>query len=845
VLDVAAVAFAVLETIPEAAKARLADALSASEFNGAARWIAAVVGLHDLGKAVPGFQAKWPEGRRRAEAAGFDFPTGAPDRHDAATLPLLREALKGRGIDRRTAGLLASAVAAHHGFPIPATESEPFIPSNSGYSEAWLSAHRFVSESVFKAVNVQEIPIVESTSGLTWEWLAGLCAFSDWIGSSELYFPHGRDFLSPPDTFSDSLVLARKALTAIGWSRPPIQSAGTASDPIALALPDGAVPRPLQSAVSHLLKGVSAPFLLVIEAPMGEGKTEAAFIADAHLAEGTHSRGVYFAMPTQATSNALFGRLAAYLERRGAGHIETIQLVHSGSNSHDAQLRLHEIGYGPVDSSVQTSIWFGGARKGLLAPNAVGTIDQALVGVLNAKHAFVRLFGLSDRVVVLDEVHAYDDYTGSLLERLVAWLAGLGCSVVVMSATLPVSKREGLLRAFGSKHPVPDIPYPRAVLVSNGSITDCCFEPARHQSVQVSVAPELTSDIATLAKSLADRGGCVLVVANTVDRSQAIFSALREMGAAKAVLFHARFPMSQRLKIERQILDRFGPNGARRDGAIVVATQVVEQSLDVDFDVLISDLAPVDLLLQRVGRLHRHARRRPAAHEMPVLYVAGLGNEGIPPRGPRAVYDAWPTFRTAALLRQLSTIQLPQDIDRLVQSVYEHGEIPVEGELAVAIDAANSEYRNLIEKQRHLAKLSALGDPNDWTGTPMSIPIDDEDAILAGGAGGTRLGEASITVIPVFDLGLRWSVAFDSDTSWDKQEDIPDKTAKMLAEHILRISNKAAIRLARSMEAPRGWKAKRALAWIYPLVLNADGLARDEYVEVRLDPILGLVYARQ
>lgn len=845
VLDVAAVAFAVLENLPSAAKVDTTKALGMEQFDQAARCIAALVGLHDLGKAVPGFQAKWPEGRKKDEGAGFDFPVGAPDRHDAATLPLLRHALMARGTDRKTAGLLASAVAAHHGFPVPATEWTHFSPENAGYSEAWLTAHRYVADSVFAAVGFSVVPKITASQGLTWEWLAGLCAFCDWIGSSDYYFPHGRSLGRPEEVFASSVVLAREALGAIGWGRAQHNPVVEQFAPISLALSPGIPPRPLQSAVGELLETATTPFLLVIEAPMGEGKTEAAFIADAHVARSSRSRGTYFAMPTQATSNALFARLAAYLERRGAGSIETIQLVHGGANVEDAQLRLHEIGYGAADAAVQTSVWFGGARKGLLAPNAVGTIDQALVGVLNAKHAFVRLFGLSDRVVVLDEVHAYDDYTGSLLERLVAWLAGLRCSVVVMSATLPLDKRNGLLKAFGAQLEPPSLPYPRATLVTQGAIRARAFDAARKQVVGVLPAPERPDDIACLAASLAARGGCVLVVANTVERSQTIYRALLEGGARDLILFHARFPMKQRLAIEKLILDRFGPQGTQRNGAIVVATQVIEQSLDVDFDVLVSDLSPVDLLLQRVGRLHRHGRSRPPAHAHPVLHVAGLGEEGIPPKEPRVVYDAWPTLRTAAWLRATAVLNLPDDIDRLVQSVYGEDEAPATGQLASAIDTASDEYRALVEKQKTLAHQSALGIPEDWTGAPMSRPVDDEDAIVAGGAGGTRLGEDSITVVPVFDLGSVWAADREGSLAWSKSGALPDSAARVLGQLFLRVSNKAVIALVKSCPVPEGWHAKRSLVGAWPLILTADGCLRGKYMEIRLDQTLGLVYVRQ
>jgi CRISPR-associated endonuclease/helicase Cas3 len=848
-LDVAAVCSEIVARLPEKARYALCESLSLAPESGM-KWIAALVGLHDLGKACPGFQSKWEAGRERVTAAGFRFPVGAPDRHDAATLALLPGLLRRRNpqVDRATVMLLSDAVAAHHGYRVPHSEALSFSSVDAPAPAEWSRAHEYLVDLVLEVLQPAGIPnVAPAQRPLVWQELAGLCSFCDWVGSSEAFFPHDRPREGMRVWFERSRELARSALARIGWTDPSVSSFAPPSDqsPLSLALPPGTVPRPLQSAVVDLSAGADGPALVLIEAPMGEGKTEAAFAAYAALAGPADHRGVYVAMPTQATSNAIFGRVAIFLGRMSRRPRETLQLVHGGARLEDTELRLREIGFGPEDSSVNASAWFAGSRKGLLAPNAVGTIDQALVAVLNARHAFVRMFGLAGRFVILDEVHAYDDYTGGLLERLVGWLSRLGCSVVVMSATLPAAKRQALVRAWRADATLPELDYPRACVVRRAGVKGQSFAAARNQRVQIMSAPDEVDLIARqAARSVAD-GGCALVVANSVRRAQQIYEALRPHTGIERLLFHARYPFEDRLARERAVVDRFGPDGIGRDRVVVVATQVVEQSLDVDFDVLFSDLAPIDLLLQRVGRLHRHTRTHPAPHEVPVLYVVGLGAEGVPPLDPRRVYDDWPVLRTAAILRGRRWLELPADIDRLVQQVY--GSDPLgseDADLAGALRDAGKAHAQMKARQAELASQAALPMPDEWVGWTAARPVDDADAELAGQAGGTRLGEPSTQVVPIFDLGERWSVDAAGESSWSKRDPIPAEVRRRLAMRHLRLARHVATDVSSEQGAPRGWSASPLTAPFVPLVLDAEGVALGQRVRLRLDQDLGLTVER-
>lgn len=812
----------------------------------AVRWFAALVGCHDIGKATPGFQAKWAEGRIRVECAGFDFPVGAPDRHDAATACFLKRQLRTRGLGNSGAKILTEAVAAHHGFAVPSTEEAAHGRLRLG--DRWQHAHRDLFDEVLRAVGVSGTPRVIDDSGARadlFHWIAGLCSAADWIGSSERFFPHDRPRTGSGEWFRESLELAKDAVRECGLEAPGGGGPTSIDGCMRAALPPEALPRPLQTTVATALAQISdeKPVLMVIEAPMGEGKTEAAFAADAWFRRSGEMRGIYVAMPTQATSNALYGRLAAYVGRLGLAGRSEVQLAHGAAGQGQARLRLREIGFDDAKSTVGASDWLAGAKRTMLAPNAVGTVDQSLVSVLNAKHHFVRYFGLADRTIVLDEIHAYDTYTTGLIERLVTWLLASGSNVIVMSATLPEARRNRILRLAAGTEPPELPPYPRVTFAVDGRIRSLAF-PAR-QAAEVSLEPFGVDaiDVAVHACGLAAKGACVLVVVNKVSRAQEIYEAVAAR-TERSSLFHARFPIEQRLEIETSVLRRFGVHGTGREGWVLVATQVAEQSLDVDFDVLITDIAPIDLLLQRIGRMHRHSRSRPAGFGEPTVYVCGLSNrveELPPPVLTRSVYDRLTVLRTAFWLHDRRKLSLPDDIDRGVQWVY--GESPIAGVVDAVSSAHASARQELVateQWQREIAERAVLSMPAEWIGPPQAAPLDDDAATDGLARFGTRLGESSVKCIPIYRLPDGWSVLGDR-ADWQAGQSIPPEVAKRLVNRYIRVSHRALVAHLARQSPPSGWDGHSGLPGTCPLILDASGEANVAPLSVRLDSRLGLV----
>ncbi|MGH9894561.1 MAG: CRISPR-associated helicase Cas3', partial [bacterium] len=395
----------------------------------------------------------------------------------------------------------------------------------------------------------------------------------------------------------------------------------------------------------------------------------------------------------------MFKRTLKFLHSQRTDRKLDLQLLHGAKLLSDTfqNLRLSGIHDPATGGDVRAGEWFTNKKRALLSEYGVGTVDQALLPILPVRHNFVRLWGLANRVVVFDEIHAYDAYTGTLLVHLLRWLLALGSSVILLSATLPPSIRRKLAGVINANFPEQEVEYPRLSVFRPGAVEQKHFEadPARRRTLGLQAIPtELPSMRSTIEDHLAS-GGMGLALVNTVQRAQDLYRLFPEgkpleregqrvgkrlADGTEVFLFHARFPADRRQKREDQVLEIFGEGGNRSGRKILIATQVAEQSLDLDFDLMATDLAPIDLVLQRAGRLWRHARKSRPVSE-PILLVAGLvGDEPSSFGKPLwwgAVYREDVLLRTWSLLRARQNLTLPDEIDTLVQAVYEeHVDVP-------------------------------------------------------------------------------------------------------------------------------------------------------------------------
>lgn len=853
-LDVAAVAERMLAHEPPSTMDWAAQALGL-EREHTARWVACLVGLHDFGKAIPGFQDKWLEGRQADEALGLAFPDralGVTD-HACASAALLWEHLPGQGIGHLLwIRHVLQAISAHHGYNFNQSEFNRAKPAFE--PPAWGEARRQIFTAYWAVLAPQGVPQIEALSQPAVQWLAGLTSVADWIGSNPEWFPLGERHALLAEHHADACVRADQALRQIGWRpfEPLLATPATADHLIAqIVQRPELTARPLQAKADRLLDGVQGPALLLVEAPMGEGKTELAFLAHLRLQAANQHRGLYVALPTQATGNALFNRALTFLHSFSGDTALDVQLVHGGAGLNEQVLALRGI-YGAEGESVSSSAWFSQRRRPLLSPYGVGTVDQALFATLNVKHHFVRLWGLSNRVVVLDEVHAYDTYTSGLIEALLRWLKAMGSSVVLMSATLPAPRRDALLRAWGvAPESAPELSYPRLLLADARGVDGGTCDSRPLPPIQLQAVGETTESLAAKACELVEQGGCGALIVNTVDRAQGLYLKLKaELGAeVPLLLFHARFPANQRSEQEQAVLARFGQGGARPAKALLIATQVAEQSLDIDFDFMLTDLAPVDLILQRAGRLHRHKPERPEAHRQATLYVAGLAPEALPDLKSTAweyVYEPYILGRTWALLSREQALHLPQDIDRLVQAVYDSEDLPADlAEVdrnfidveAFGVHLSNKKTKGMMA--RNVAIDPEAEPQNAYTQKNRGYEEGEEGLGLPNY---TRLGDDSVTLIPVHQVPGGWSLTQNGE-AFDPDQLLSNALAKQLHARQLKTSRAALVKHAQALESRRSFSEHPLLRHLKPLVL-IDGCLQVGRLTVRLDDELGLVYQR-
>ena len=856
--------------------------------DSAGGWCAFIAGLHDLGKASPAFQLQVDrvraEVRERLRSLGLPADSNYRSQRTphgtitSATLPDILEA--GFGLNRFTAQRIGVVVGGHHGiFP---TSSEVLNVGVAARGRAKWDAHRrALAEELAHVLGLSRATQPDRIDNATAMVLAGFVSVADWVGSDVSNFPHR----IPGDVLTyagDSREGAKTALTKLGWLAKPGPSDVRSFAELFPCIP---VPNNLQRSVESVATSVPGPGMVIIEAPMGEGKTEAAiFLAD-YWAAASGQEGYYFALPTQATSDQMFGRVRDFLQNRYEGERTQFQLLHGHAalSSEFEALRYNgDLLSGPeypgVDNdgdelAVVASQWFTHRKRGLLAPFGVGTIDQALLGALQTRHVFVRLFGLAHKTIIVDEVHAYDVYMTTLLERLLEWLAALGSSVVLLSATLPKIRRERLMAAYllglGREPEVPtQARYPRISLVSRET------EP-QSRTVKVSARGQKAVVLEWIDGSLPDadsagfplgellystlaRGGCAAVVCNTVRRSQELYRALKpyfggfsDEGEPVLDLLHSQYPFEDRQRRERRALARYGsskdPTVRRPQRSILVATQIIEQSLDLDFDVMVSDMAPVDLLLQRVGRLHRHERARPEGLETPKLLVCKPEMVDGKPRfaaGTAAVYDEHILLRSWLSLRHRDVIQVPDDVETVVEYVYDDDREPdnlpkpmIEAweDTREKLTAAMAEYRD--EAQRRLIR------PASYTGQLWHLTgnVLEEDApeFHPTHQALTRLAPPSVPAVLLFGdrdaTGL--DVAHHDAVNTDQPPSL-EMTKRLLMRSVT-ISDRRLVSLLLGQSPPPAWRKSPLLRNHRAIFVNESGVSQIGDYQLTLDSETG------
>lgn len=724
--------------------------------------------VHDIGKATPIFQAKISDRseflKERIITSGIyiqpfsSFIDSLKTPHSFAGEAILLSIGCPEGI--------AAIVGSHHGVPYSGTEDpedlmeyyEENFYGNKGESDPQGKRWTEIWEKWIKVAliysgyqDLEDLPEIDVPVQMI---LSGLLMMADWIASNSDYAP----LISLEETgqkieYPERIDQIWKKLNLPDQWMP---SCWFMDDDI-FKQKYGFFPNEMQRQMLRAVEEAPTPGIYVLEAQMGLGKTEAALSAAEILASKWHCEGIFFGLPTQATANGIFPRLKSWAEAEGQSEEIriAIRLAHGMAMLNKGYRELFS-GQASQNEDDRTGglivhSWFEGRKQALLSSFVIGTVDQMLMAALQQKHVMLRHLGLSGKVVIIDECHAYDAYMSCYLERAIEWLGIYKVPVILLSATLPTERRVKLIEAYhgGEFNKEADgwrenNAYPLLTYTCGKDIKQCVI-PVDTPRKQIHIIREKEENMIDILKERLSGGGCAGIIVNTVSQAQKIAKKIKEnLQDYPLLLVHSRFTMADRQKIEEELLTKIGKSSVPETrNLIVVGTQILEQSLDIDFDFMITQLAPMDLLLQRIGRLHRHTnRKRPRGLEEPICIVCKSEENDA---GSKQIYGEWLLKRTEELLTDIIT--LPDDISPLVQETYR--KMRKDEKLYTFWE----KHREIQENKERRAKSHRLPGGKSLEETIHGILNHDIRDRESDALARVRDGEAAISVLVMVDIG--------------------------------------------------------------------------------------------
>ncbi len=744
-------------------------------------WSAFLIALHDLGKFSEAFQAQRPALMLLLQQREPNPTKIYSERHDSLGFwlweeYLIDEVLQKIGIDASRSSQRALkhwllAVTGHHGVP----------PKPSGYADNFFRREDKETAADFvitmaellltkEAQDIPSSPNFKIASEMMSWWFAGVTVLADWLGSNTQFFPYKNPAMELGEYWGYAQAQANHAIAQSGLLKTSIEQGRTLKE----LFPKIQHATPLQQ-WAMTVDIPQAAQIYLLEDVTGAGKTEAAMMLAYRLMEQDLAEGFFIGLPTMATANAMYKRVADVYQKLFAGDANLV-LAHGhkklveefAASILPPTVPEHDKAQKDETASARCSAWLADhSKRALLASAGIGTIDQALLAVLHSKHQSLRLLGLFNKVLIVDEVHACDAYMQGVLEVLLEFHARTGGPVILLSATLPGRMKQALLNAYAKGRNQAHAPelrsaaYPLATRWHDGQ-TDLLenklgSRASVSRTVQVHYEADEEKVFAHIVEAL-QQGRCVGWIRNTVADAMAAYQRLsKTIPLENITLFHARFALRDRLDKEEQVLNLFGESSQQqeRQGRLMIATQVAEQSLDVDFDVLITDLAPIDRVLQRAGRLQRHVRdaqgnrlhetgakdQRPA----PCLWVYAPAWTATPKadwyaavfKKAQYVYGHHGQLWLTAKALQNGSFTMPGDARDLIESVFSGTETLPE---TLAKNAVKSEGQEMSEAS--LAQMNTLkidggyqrGEIGDWWGesrTPSRLGEETTEVMLA------------------------------------------------------------------------------------------------------------------
>ncbi|OCG20148.1 hypothetical protein A9G22_00925 [Gilliamella sp. App2-1] len=762
----------------------------------AAHWFAYFLAWHDIGKFANGFQQLFKHNNPQLVAA--DPAKRYMSRHDSLGFWLWNTFLMDKTEIQLSnynsnincfLDIWLLIITGHHGKP-PVFGVNGNSSFNRQDKQAALDYIKAINAFFISEYKLADYPsfffdksLRKKFNQISW-LIAGVTVISDWLGSNESFFPFCSQVMSLSEYWHNhAFIQAEKAISTLPKTTPIAPFID-----IKNLFPFIEKPTPLQQQALSCQLSDSGPELFIMEDVTGAGKTEASMVLAHRLMTAKKAQGIYIGLPTQATANAIYQRTAGiYGQLYQADSHPSLVLAHGAShmnskfnqsiiNSEDNSERQYPKGEQTISAECQE--WFVDTRKkALLAEVGVGTLDQALMAVMPFKHQSLRLLGLRHKLLILDEVHAYDSYMVKLLESLLHYHALQGGSTIILTATLPYFLREKLLNAFYKGLTISQanltlnqrLPFPLMTQLNHNGLIEQAIDTRDEVKRQVKIEwiNDIDAGISKIRQTI-EQGKIICWIKNSVDDAISLYQQLQlklEIDSNNILLFHSRFAFCDRLDIEQKTLKWAGKtsNSNIRHGKIIIATQVIEQSLDLDFDEMISDIAPIDLLIQRAGRLRRHVRDQQGNVKPFDKKIQPYDDRGQPiltilaPHWQDDPQKDWldnPTFRntgyvypnhaylwfTQKILLTQRVIKMPEDARLLIESVYAQDIEPPTGLQEAFYSAQGKSLSQASIANQSLLKLNGGYNRTSCDGWEKSIELS------------TRLSEDNVDLYLAYKL---------------------------------------------------------------------------------------------
>lgn len=621
------------------------------------KWLSHLVALHDIGKISIKFQnnlLSTEEFLDEFKEPGLKFIfKNTCFRHEIYGSEIIKKNFNGYLYEEP----LAAVIRMHHQKRNSRHNDELKIPRHKQYKQMEEKAQeKFLKEleEIFPTI-LKKKNLTIKNSSVWWTLFSGLLMLSDWISSSKEFV------VNPTDYYNSARSKARELLSRFGLEiedEIPVPKSFASFFDI-----DGKL-RDIQEKCEKDLSYDSN--LVIIEAPTGEGKTEAALYTALKMCEKQGKTGIYVALPTAATSNQMYLRVKNTLDKTG-----NIKLTHSSAWLTDENSFF-------VSANEEACEWLSSAKRALLCQNAVGTIDQALKSVMKVKYAFIKLLGLNNKVIILDEIHAYDSYMQTIISKMLEWFKEMNVPVIMLSATIPDKTKLEYLKIYTGKKIKVSYKYPLITYVQNKNIFEIECESLNDETLTFKQIPVL-GQYETYANEVikkASENGYIACICNTVSAAQQTYQIIKEKvdKEDEVFLLHSRFTTRDRNKLERILNEKFSKTGIkeRPKKTILITTQIIEQSLDYDFDYMFTEIAPIDLLIQRAGREQRFGKivnRSKVFNQKEVtVFVPSDKNYDVLEK----IYFKELLIKTQEEITRHTEIKVPEDLRNTINNVYQN-----------------------------------------------------------------------------------------------------------------------------------------------------------------------------